>query len=226
MKKINFLFLLFFILLLLTKAYGTILEDGISFIRVIGWFDFVWLGLGWVFANFQGKAGLPQILGNERERKKWIIPFATGMAFAFLDVLVIEGLLRNEPHTTLPPYTQPFPYSLFLFFVGGLYMEIVYKLIPLTLFLLIIEKYVISRLKNHLILVVVFLLSIWEPLEQMPSEPKLFIVYSLVSGFTFNFIQLYFFRKWGWIFSLICRLGLYLIWHVLLGVWIEYFVIK
>ncbi|WP_194778436.1 hypothetical protein [Pararhodonellum marinum] len=223
MRKINVLFLVFLILLLISKVYGHWMEDGVRFIRVIGWFDFLWLGLGWLFAHLQAKAGLPEILGTVKQWKKWMLPFTIGVAFAILDVWVIEGMLRNEAHTTLPPYTQPFPYSILLYFAGGLHMEIVYKLIPLTAFLLIIERFVHSGVKKYLIFLIVFLLSIWEPLEQMPLEPKMFIAYSLLSGFAFNFIQLYFFRKWGWIYSLICRLGLYLVWHVLLGVWIEFF---
>lgn len=225
MKKINFLFIGFALALLLTRLYGLEMEDGVSFIRVIGWLDFLWLGIGWVLANFQIQAGLPEIFGKSGEMKKWFLPFLVGMGFAALDVLVIEFILNDEPHQTLPPYTQPFPYSIFLYFAGGLYMELIYKLIPLTVFLLVFEKFLTGNLKKYLTYLLIFLLSIWEPISQLPSDPMWFVVYAFASGFAFNFTQIYFFRKMGWLYSLFCRLGLYLVWHVLLGIWIEFWVI-
>ncbi|MCS4435351.1 hypothetical protein [Aquiflexum gelatinilyticum] len=226
MKKINFLFLGFALALLATRLYGLEMEDGERFIRVIGWMDFLWLGIGWVLANFQKEAGLPDIFGKAGDVKKWFIPFLVGICFALLDVLVIEFILRNEPHQTLPPYTQPFPYSVFLYFAGGLYMELFYKLIPLTVFLLIFEKYLRGNLKKYMTFLIIFLLSIWEPISQLPTDPLWFVVYAFASGFAFNFLQIYFFRKMGWLYSLLCRMGLYLIWHVMLGIWIEFFVIQ
>lgn len=225
MKKINFLFIGFALALLLTRLYGLEMEDGVSFIRVIGWMDFLWLGIGWVLANFQIQAGLPEIFGKSGEMKKWFLPFLVGMGFAALDVLAIEFILNDEPHQTLPPYTQPFPYSIFLYFAGGLYMELFYKLIPMTVFLLVFEKFLTGNLKKYLTYLLIFLLSVWEPISQLPSDPMWFVVYAFASGFAFNFTQIYFFRKMGWLYSLFCRLGLYLVWHVLLGIWIEFWVI-
>jgi hypothetical protein len=225
MKKVNILFLAFAIILLVTRFYGLEMVDGVRFIRVIGWMDFLWLGIGWILANFQNQAGLPEVFGNEKVRKKWFIPFLIGIGFAVLDIIAIEFILRNEPHQALPPYTQPFPYSIFLYFAGGLFMELFYKLIPLTIFLLFFERFLEGNLKKYLTYLLIFLLSIWEPISQLPSEPMWFVVYAFVSGFAFNFLQIYFFRNMGWLYSVICRMGLYLVWHVMLGIWIEFFVI-
>jgi hypothetical protein len=218
------LFLFFAILLLATKIYGLWMEDGIRFIRVIGWWDFGFLALGWILSNYQQKAGLPPILGKELLLKNWWRPFLAGMLFAALDVLVIEGLLRNEAHTSLPPYTQPFPYSIFLYSSATVYMELVYKLIPFTIGLLLLG--LMGLRKKTWIYGLMVLLACWEPLEQMPSSPAWFVAYSLGSGFLFNFMQLYFYHRFGWIYSFFARLGLYLVWHVALGVWIEYFVLR
>jgi hypothetical protein len=226
MKKINFLFIGFALALLVTRFYGLEMEDGVRFIRVIGWMDFLWLAIGWVLANFQKEAGLPEIFGKAGDMKKWFIPFSVGIGFALLDVIAIEFILRNEPHQKLPPYTQPFPYSVFLYFAGGLYMELFYKLIPLTVFLLVFEKFLRGNLKKYMTFLIIFLLSIWEPVSQLPTDPLWFVAYAFASGFAFNFLQIYFFRKMGWLYSLLCRMGLYLIWHVMLGIWIEFFVIQ
>lgn len=69
------------------------MEDGVRFIRVIGWMDFLWLGIGWVLAYFQFQAGLPDIFGNEESWKNLFIPFFVGVGFAMLDVMAIEFIL-------------------------------------------------------------------------------------------------------------------------------------
>mgnify|MGYP001809929837 CR=1 FL=1 len=225
MKKTNVLFAVFAAVMLVTRFYGLAMEDGERFIRVIGWMDFLWLAIGWVLANFQIQAGLPEIFGDGEARKKWFVPFLVGMGFAVLDVVAIEFILTNEPHQTLPPYTQPFPYSIFLYFAGGLYMELFYKLIPLTVLLLVLEKFLQGNLKKYITYFAIFLLSIWEPISQLPSDPMWFVVYAFASGFAFNFLQIYFFRKMGWLYSVLCRMGLYLVWHVALGIWIEFWML-
>lgn len=199
------------------------MEDGVRFIRVIGWGDFGFLALGWVLSNFQQKAGLPRVLGNGFLGKDWWKPFLVGILFAAFDILAIEGFLRSEAHISLPPYTQPFPYSIFLYSSATVHMELVYKLIPFTLGMLLLGMLGLRRMAWVYGLMV--LLACWEPLAQMPSNPTWFVVYSLGSGFMFNFMQLYLYHRYGWIYSFFARLGLYLVWHVALGIWIEYLVL-
>lgn len=217
------LFLLFSILLLLTRIYGLWMEDGIGFIRVIGWWDFGFLFLGWILSGLQEKSGLPPILGLGPLLHNWWRPFLAGMLFAAMDVLVIEGILRDEAHTSLPPYTQPFPYSIFLYSSATVYMELVYKMIPFTVGMMVLGYFGLRQ--KVWIYGLMVLLACWEPLEQMPSNPGWFVAYSLGSGFLFNLVQLNFYHRFGWIYSFFARLGLYLVWHVALGVWIAHFVL-
>lgn len=199
------------------------MDDGVRFIRVIGWGDFGILLLGWVLSAYQIKAGLPPLLGIKPLQDNWWKALSVGLAFALLDVLAIEGILRTETHVGLPPYTQPFPYSLFLYSTATVHMELLYKLIPFTLGMLLLGALGLRKKVWAYFLMV--LLACWEPLEQMPSEPGWFVVYSLGSGFLFNFVQLYLYYRFGWIYSFFARFGLYLVWHVALGVWIEYFLL-
>lgn len=224
MARRHQLFVFFAILLLLTRFFGLWMEDGLRFIRVIGWLDFGFLALGWILSGFQQKAGLPPILGQGQLGKNWWEPFLVGVILAALDILVIEGMLKNEAHTSLPPYTQPFPYSVFLYSSATVYMELVYKLIPFTLGMLFLG--LLGLRKHAWIYGLMVLLACWEPLERMPSSPAWFVAYSLGSGFLFNLTQLYFYHRFGWIYSFLARLGLYLVWHLALGFWIEYFVLS
>jgi hypothetical protein len=67
------------------------------------------------------------------------------------------------------------------------------------------------------------LTSLREPLEQLPNGETLFVVYSLLTGFLMNFLQAIYYKKSGFLASLAVRLGHYLFWHILLGIYVQYF---
>jgi hypothetical protein len=56
----------------------------------------------------------------------------------------------------------------------------------------------------------------------MPSGETWFVTYALISGFAMNFLQAIYFKKAGFIANLSLRLGHYLIWHILLGIYVEW----
>ena len=66
------------------------------------------------------------------------------------------------------------------------------------------------------------LTAIREPMEQLPDGGILLLVYSLLTGFFMNFLQAVWYRKAGFLASLSVRLGHYFVWHILLGIYIEY----
>jgi hypothetical protein len=67
------------------------------------------------------------------------------------------------------------------------------------------------------------LTSFREPLEQLPDGGLLIISYSFLTGFAMNYLQAIFYKKSGFLASLFLRLGHYLFWHILLGIYVEYF---
>jgi hypothetical protein len=138
-------------------------------------------------------------------------------------LLVFKIILHPEPYSELPPFTQPFPYSLFLYFSGAFEIEVFYRLIPLTLLLLAGNYFRKGKYYELFWWVAVGVTAIREPLEQLPSGSLLLIAYSLVTGFMMNFLQVVWYRKAGFLSSLSIRLGHYLIWHILLGMYIECF---
>jgi hypothetical protein len=66
------------------------------------------------------------------------------------------------------------------------------------------------------------LTSIREPLEQLPDGEYWFVGYSLITGLLMNYYQAVYFKKAGFLASLTVRLGHYLFWHILLGIYVQY----
>ncbi|MHA8091187.1 hypothetical protein V7S78_01595 [Aquirufa regiilacus] len=159
------------------------------------------------------------------KNKVWM-PVLIGLAFGFADLLIVEYGLDHPPHKVLPPYTQPFPYSLFLFFSGAFEIEVFYRLIPITLVLFIARRYANEKAIPPIFWGIALLTSLREPLEQFPSGPNWFIIYALLSGFAMNLMQAIYLKKSGFVSALLIRQSHYLIWHILNGVVIEFFLLK
>ncbi|GAA0879977.1 hypothetical protein GCM10009119_29470 [Algoriphagus jejuensis] len=191
-------------------------------LRILDWATVAVLLVGLPFLILQKPAGIPEFWEKQISNKIRIwIPLAIGLGFGLLDVLLIKGILHPEPYADLPPFLQPFPYSIFLYFSGAFEVEVFSRLIPITLVLYIFSKIQQGKYQNQAFWVMAVLTTVRGPLEQMPDSPTWFVVYALISGFAMNFIQAIFFKKAGFIASLCVRLGHYLLWHILLGVYVE-----
>ncbi len=223
--KTNLLIYLCFILIAaIGSLYGQSIQAQHQFLRVWDFQNILLLFIALPFLFYQSKAGLPDFCEQKTTKQsKWLIPILTGAIFGILDIFVIKYLLHPEPYTELPPFLQPFPYSIFLFFSGALEIEVFYRLIPLTLILLLGKWHKNGKYLDAFFWAGAVLTAIREPLEQMPSEGLWLITYSLISGFLMNFIQAIHYKKSGLLASLSLRLGHYLFWHILLGVYVEWF---
>lgn len=192
-------------------------------LRVWEWVNLLWLLIGVPFLFFQRQARLPDFLESAIPgRQRFMIPLGIGLIFGLLDLLVFRIILHPEPYSELPPFTQPFPYSLFLYFSGAFEVEVFYRLIPLTLLLLAGNYLYKGRYFEIIWWVAAIATAIREPLEQFPSGGVILIIYSLTTGFLMNLLQAVWFRKAGFLSSLSIRLGHYLIWHILLGMYIQF----
>jgi len=101
-------------------------------------------------------------------------------------------------------------------------IEIFYRLIPMTLMLLIRKWIAGGKYFDFFLWTAVFLTSLREPLEQLPSGTIWFIGYSFISGFLMNYLQAIYYKNAGFLASLSIRLGHYLFWHILLGIYVQY----
>lgn len=224
MKKSLIIFLSFVIFAGIGMLYGRNLNY--PHLRLWDFQNILLLLVGIPFLFLLPKANLHFIDSDQLTVKQEIsTPACIGIVFGLLDLFVIEYILPHDRHTSLPPYTQPFPYSIFLYFSGALEIELFYRLIPIALVLFLFRKIKDGKYMHHAFLVIAVLTSIREPLEQMPAGPAWFIVYSLATGFGMNYLQAYYFKSQSFISSLSIRLGHYLIWHILNGLFIEYYLI-
>jgi hypothetical protein len=219
----------YFLLLVIAAVgifYGRSLSDLHANLRVWQPDNLLYLLLGLPFVLLQGKAGLPPAFPTEpKAARQLLLPLFTGLLFGLADLLVIEVLINAVPHSQLPNYTQPFPYSVLLYTSGAFEVEVFYRLIPITLVLLLAVHFKKGKYVPLAFALVAVLTSLREPLEQLPANPIWLVTYSFATGFAMNFFQALFFQKRGFSSSLVLRLGHYLIWHVFNGLYIEYFLL-
>jgi hypothetical protein len=212
-----------FIWPLITIIYGAAIKDDYVFVRQWEWINLLWISLAIPFLLLQEKAGLPAWNGTGiRATQKWLLPAAIGLGFAMLDVLVIKVIMHPQVYETLPPFLQPFPYSLFLYPSGALDIEIFYRLIPLTLVALAGKRWLNPDSRQKILWAALILTALREPLEQWPSGPAWLVLYSLLSGFAMNLVQGICMVRYGSLSALAVRLGHYLLWHIGLGIYVQF----
>jgi hypothetical protein len=208
-------------------AYGNDIKKDYSFLRVWDYQNLLILLIGVPFLFLQTKASLPNFFeANISNKKRFIIPALIGAGFGLFDILVFKIIQHPEPYTELPPFLQPFPYSLFLYSSGAFEIEVFYRLIPLTIILLLGNWLANGKFYNTFMWIGIVLTALREPIEQLPEGGFLLIIYALLTGFTMNFLQAYYYKKAGFLASLTLRLGHFLFWHIILGVYVQYFELR
>ncbi len=219
-----FTYFLFLVIAAAGMWYGTSIADNYHFLRVWEPVNFLLLLAGVPFLFFQKTVNLPDFWQkNVTHMQRFLLPALIGAVFGLLDILVFKVLLHPQPYTELPPFLQPFPYSIFLYFSGAFEVEVFYRLIPLTLMLVMGARFRGGKYYSSFFWVAAVLTALREPLEQLPEGSVGLVVYSMLTGFLMNFLQAVWYRKAGFLASLAVRLGHYLFWHILLGVYVEYF---
>ncbi len=225
-KGINFniiIYASFLFFAIIGIIYGNSLSNKFSFLRIWDYQNILVLLVGVPFLFLQTKANLPNFLNEEVSNKqRFLNPFLIGTVFGVLDVFVIKILMHQEPYKELPPFLQPFPYSIFLYFSGAFEIEVFYRLIPLTLILLLGKWLSSGKYFTNCLWIGIILTSLREPLEQLPNGEIWFICYSLLTGFLMNYFQAIYYKNAGFLASLTLRLGHYLFWHILLGIYVQY----
>ncbi len=203
--------------------YGHVLATTYPNIRVWDIGNFALLLLGVPFLWLQSGAHLPNFWQKDiPSRYRIFFPLGVGLFFGLLDVMVFKLILHPEPYPELPPFLQPFPYSIFLYLSGAFEVEVFYRLIPITLVLLWGAHFKKGRYIDTFFWAAAILTSLREPLEQLSGGHWALLLYAFLSGFFMNLLQAIFYRKAGFLASISVRLGHYLLWHILLGVYVEF----
>ena len=226
-RPVNLNLVIYFVCIVFTiigMIYGNTIKSDGTFLRIWGYENILLLLLGVPFLFLQTYAKLPNFVEPHISNKqRFTIPALIGIGFGILDVIVIKLILHPEPYTELPPFLQPFPYSMFLYFSGAFEIEVFYRLIPFTIILLMGSLFSKGRYYHIFFLFGVIVTSLREPLGQLPNGATWFVIYAFLSGFLMNFLQAIWYKKAGFLASLSLRLGHYLFWHILLGIYVQYF---
>lgn len=207
---------------IVTYVVSNILYDAGDQIRVFGWDALAVIVAGFILIGFQEEAGFPELLQrNKASRFRFILPLIWGLCFGIADVLVWKVILHPEPYDKLPPFLQPFPYSILLYFAGAVYMEVFIRLIPLTAVMLLVKRFARPGSHQPILIFLFVLTALYEPFEQLPTGSAWLVAYSFLTAFAMNFLQAWLYGRYGFLASLCVRLGHYLVWHIALGIYVE-----
>ncbi|WP_445476290.1 hypothetical protein ACT9XH_06200 [Methanococcoides methylutens] len=173
--------------------------------------------LGSICIELAGKAGFPNIWDKNITNKQRIaIPIALGIGFSIIEILV--GLALQ-----LPNIHVEFPFSIPVYLSGGIFLEILYHLIPVVILTWMISTVILKGERQIQVFVVVAILtSLWEPAMQIIAMYQMgmltsvaFAVGLFIFIFAGNLIPITLFRKYGFLAPVIWRLADYSIWHVI-----------
>jgi len=220
LTKSDTIFLLLVSLMLLGKAVWTFF--GVDHPIVQNWTGTWWAillaaVLGFLAVKIAGKTGFPDIWDEHiSNRERLLYPVLLGLAFAFVEILV--GLAMG-----LPNIHVPFPFSIPVYVSGGIFLEILYHLIPVVFLIWLISNVLLKgKRQTEVFVVVAVLASMWEPvmqitgMYQMGMLPGMAVAAGLfIFIFAGNLIPIALFRKYGFLAPVIWRLTDYGLWHVI-----------
>jgi hypothetical protein len=173
---------------------------------------------GFIAIRLAEKTGFPDIWDREISNKeRFLYPVLLGFAFALVEILV--GLAMG-----LPNIHVPFPFSIPVYASGGIFLEILYHLIPtVVLIWLVSTVFLRGERQAEVFIGVAILASLWEPVMQITGMYQMGMLPGMVFGaglflfiFAGNLIPIALFRKYGFLAPVIWRLTDYSLWH---GIW-------
>ena len=220
MTKSDRIFLLLISVMILGKAVWT--YYGVDHPIVQNWTG-TWSAIilaavfGFIAIRLAGKTGFPDIW-DERisNRERVLFPVLLGLAFAFFEILV--GLVMG-----LPNIHVPFPFSIPVYVSGGIFLEILYHLVPVVFLVWLISNVLLKGTRQKEVFVAVAILaSLWEPIMQITGMYQMGLLPGMAVGaglfifiFAGNLIPITLFSNYGFLAPVIWRLTDYGLWHVL-----------
>ena len=155
-------------------------------------------------------------------RQRLIYPLLAGLGFALLYVALDQMLgftaLQAARRGLDQQYTGFLP-MLLVFSSGAIIVEVIYRLFPIPVVLWFGSNLLLKgRGQAQMFWVLAVLTSLLEPLGQLADLQVLPGALMVTLGmilFSLNFTQAVFFRKYGFLASILVRLGFYMVWHVL-----------
>jgi hypothetical protein len=136
----------------------------------------------------------------------------------FLATDLVTGLAQLQQERFNRPSTDlPFPASLFIYPAGAIFLEVVFRLFPIPVFLGLFSIFVRNeKAREAFFWILAILTSMIEPVGQSAGTqvlPPLAMGFVLLQQFGFNLLQAGFFRKYGYFALIVARVAFYLPYH-------------
>jgi hypothetical protein len=148
-----------------------------------------------------------------------VVGIVLGVAMMILDYVTHFSQLIAAHHGLKQQYTEFMPMFLAFSVGGSILVEVIYRLLPIPLLLWLISTVILKkRGQTQTFWVLAILLSALEPLgftSDLSVLPIPVMVMDASLMYVVNLTQATFFRKYGFLASILVRAGFYLVWHAL-----------
>lgn len=171
---------------------------------------------GVVSLVFLHSRGWFAIVSTGMSRRGLAVSATIATLFA-ITVVPADVVIRFPRDMNVPP-----PQSLFFYPAIGYVVELTFHAFPLALLLALLRPFWKQLSSKNLVWLCIFVVSVLEPILQLrlgySGKPfSLAEAYVALHVFTFNFVQLYIFRRYDFFSMHALRLVYYLYWHILWG---------
>lgn len=177
---------------------------------------FLLAAMGFALVRLAPRAGFPDLWNDQvSQTSRFLVP--AGLAILFAGLTMAESLLYQWPN-----FHVPFPQSVFVYGSASVLYELKYHLMPMVL--IVWAGYDLGLGDTggrRLFWIVAILVSVYEPLNQLPGMVKMGMVsgtFSIAASgtkiFLGNLVPLYLFRRSGLLAMIVFRFVTYMLWHV------------
>lgn len=154
-------------------------------------------------------------------RKRLLRPLAIGAALAIFGAVPLElaggGIRLFLDESGLPRFNMPLPASIPFYVGGAIVLEVVYRLLPMSLLYWLSGVVLRGRWRGPAFWTLLVLTSMLEPMGQLTyllEKGSLLFGGLFAVGFALNAVQGWYFRQSGFLAAIVARLGYYAVWHI------------
>ena len=180
-------------------------------------------GMGLIGAWLSMRTGFPDAWDARiSHTQRLLVPIIAGLLLGSLflatDLITNMSKLQQE-HLNIQATDVAFPASLFVYSAGAVFVEVVYRLLPIPMLLAMISIIVRGQgAREKAFWVLAILTSLIEPLTNTAASQylaPLALTFVLVQAFGANLLQAAFFRKSGFLAAILMRVAFYIPVHII-----------
>jgi hypothetical protein len=182
--------------------------------------------LGFIGIVLSHQTGFPAAWDDRvTNRQRFLIPATIGALLGLL-----QSALNNVFNWTGffsqvvgRPFNPPWPGSVPFFTSGAIEVEVLYRLLPVSLLLWLVSSLLLrGRAQSQVFWVLAVLSSLLEPMDQDLRDlgtgaPVAQVGAGFAVDFALNFAQAVMFRRSGFLAAIVTRVAFYMVWHVAYG---------